>query len=381
MHRLQLLSIITLTLAIGGCDTAQDAPSPEAAPKTSATTSALPPDHPPIGGASPQISAPTNAPGLSWTTPEGWTERPSSGMRVADFQLPGDESAECYVTQLGGTGGGLEANLNRWRDQVGLAPYGPGEVDALERIDVLGTKAVYAEMEGSYAGMSEGEGKAGFTLLGVVAEKSGSSVFIKLTAPSAIAEAERENFKEFCKSLNESGTGASMPPLTLGGGLPSGHPPVAPQTNTTPPPAPSMDEELTWVTPEGWTRGSERPMRMVTYHPKGNEDAECYIITLAGEAGGLAANVNRWLVQIGEDALDETAIAALPTVTMMGQPATLVEAEGNFRGMDGASREGYRLLGAIRESSDQSIFVKFTGPSDLVEAEKDAFIAFCESIE
>ena len=325
-------------------------------------------------------SAPS-ARGYTWETPEGWTERSSSGMRLADFQLPGDPAAECYVTRLAGTGGGIEANLNRWRQQMGLEPYASGEIDALERITVLGDEAMLAEMEGSYAGMSGGEGEAGYTLLGVVAEHDGGSVFIKLTAPTDVAKAERDHFIQFCESLAEAGASPMPQASATRGTLPDGHPPVPPAAAGDTTAAPAMEGELTWITPEGWDRGSERPMRTVTFHPQGNEEAECYVISLAGAAGGMTANVNRWLSQMGADNIDDAAVAALPKITVMDQESTLIEADGVYRGMDGVDREGFSLLGVIREAEPQSLFIKFIGPSDLVEAERDNFIAFCESME
>ena len=63
------------------------------------------------------------ASGLTYTAPVGWTVVPtSSSMRVAQFALPraaGDTgAAEMIVYYFGGTGGSVEANIDRWIGQM-----------------------------------------------------------------------------------------------------------------------------------------------------------------------------------------------------------------------------------------------------------------------
>ena len=87
----------------------------------------LPPDVSPAvrfgiaGQGDPHGGTPPSAqPKWSWTTPQGWEEQGGGGMRVVGFRIAGNENAECTVIVLGGTGGGLAANVNRWRKQMGL---------------------------------------------------------------------------------------------------------------------------------------------------------------------------------------------------------------------------------------------------------------------
>src|SRR5688572_18937213 len=83
-------------------------------------------------GSTPGSSASSKATGgasssLRWITPAGWSELPTSAMRVANFRVGDDERAECYLTLLGGDGGGLAANVNRWRAQMGLGALSADE--------------------------------------------------------------------------------------------------------------------------------------------------------------------------------------------------------------------------------------------------------------
>ena len=63
------------------------------------------------------------AAGLTYTAPAGWKPvTTSSSMRVAQFSLPratGDaQDAELVVYYFGGTGGTVEANIDRWVGQM-----------------------------------------------------------------------------------------------------------------------------------------------------------------------------------------------------------------------------------------------------------------------
>src|SRR5262245_5195550 len=66
----------------------------------------------------------TTAPQIKWKTPEGWTEVPPSSMRYASFSAPADEGGkiDISVVTFPGDGGSDADNVNRWRDQMGLAP-------------------------------------------------------------------------------------------------------------------------------------------------------------------------------------------------------------------------------------------------------------------
>lgn len=136
---------------------------------------------------------------------------------------------------------------------------------------------------------------------------------------------------------------------------------------------------LVHETPEGWTE-SEAPMRDLNFTFGENGEGECYLTRLPGAGGGLAPNVNRWRQQMGAEALTEEEVDALPKKTLFGQPATYVTVEGDFSGMSGDKKENYRLLGLILSSPAGAIFVKMTGPKDLVDKNEVAFEQFTDSL-
>ena len=152
------------------------------------------------------------ASGLTYQVPDGWTSTPpSSSMRVADFSLPraaGDtEDAELVVYYFGGSGGGVEANIERWESQMappaGEAPAPP----ARETRTVNGLKVTLVDVRGTYVaemrpGSAEHNNKPGFRLRAAVVETPKGPYFIKLTGPEKTVAKWDAAFGRFVGSLN-----------------------------------------------------------------------------------------------------------------------------------------------------------------------------------
>ncbi len=147
---------------------------------------------------------------------------------------------------------------------------------------------------------------------------------------------------------------------------------------------PSLRDLLVWEVPEGWGEpagGSTSSMRLIDLRFGPNEEGECYVSLMAGSAGGLAANVNRWRGQMGQEPLDEAGIAKLPTKPFFNRNATFISIDGDFAGFGASdSKKNYRMLGLIHSADEATIFVKLTGPKEVVEANMPQFEAFCQSI-
>lgn len=137
---------------------------------------------------------------------------------------------------------------------------------------------------------------------------------------------------------------------------------------------------MRWDVPAGWTERAPSAMRIANFLAGGDEQAECYLTILAGDAGGLGANVNRWLGQMGRPALGPDQIDALPRATMFRREAVLLESEGSFTGMSGgAAKEGQRLIGLLLVDPAGSAFLKLVGPTAVVTREREAFLALAKS--
>ena len=224
--RLGAALIVGMGLVLAACSeprgaestaTANAAEAPSGKLPTEDPQASLPPGHPPIGGAAPGAPSAGGAPaaadlaagmtqganGLAWQEPPGWRQAPERAMRVATFEAgPAEEPAECYVSEMAGAAGGVEANVARWCQQMGADPLSAAALEALERVRVLGLDAPLVEVPGSYRGMN-GEQVPDALLIGTVVPLEGRTLFIKLTGPRALVESERDAFLSFCKSLRE----------------------------------------------------------------------------------------------------------------------------------------------------------------------------------
>ncbi|QDU67183.1 hypothetical protein [Engelhardtia mirabilis] len=137
-----------------------------------------------------------------------------------------------------------------------------------------------------------------------------------------------------------------------------------------------------WDVPASWVEVAPRSQfRMVDFQVAGVSTAECYVTKLPGGAGGVIGNINRWAsTQLGLPPLTEADVALLPRHSLLGREGVLFEADGDFSGVGGASLEQARMMGLVLEDPMFTLFVKMTGPRDLVLAERQAFLDFAASL-
>ena len=102
------------------------------------------------------VQAAPPAAGLTFTAPSAWKSRPpASSMRVAEFVVPktgGDpEDAEAIVYFFGGSGGTVEANIDRWIGQM-QQPDGSASKDKARRDTqtINGLKVTTVDVAGTY---------------------------------------------------------------------------------------------------------------------------------------------------------------------------------------------------------------------------------------
>jgi hypothetical protein len=134
---------------------------------------------------------------IGWETPAGWHAQPSSAMRVANFTAGPDGAVECYLTVLRGVAGGVPANINRWRVQLGLEPEPPDGLTGTTPVQVLGHESVLVTLRG------EGEGAR--TILGMICPRERDVIFVKMIGPGEAVVAESAAFRSFVESLRLEG--------------------------------------------------------------------------------------------------------------------------------------------------------------------------------
>ena len=123
------------------------------------------------------------------------------------------------------------------------------------------------------------------------------------------------------------------------------------------------------------------PMRKAQLAVPGKEGAKPAEMTFfhfgAGGAGGVDANVKRWLGQFqSQDGADKVEPETLGGIKVMFVSTTGTFSGGMPGGAPAAPLENYALLGAILDHADGPVFVKMTGPVDVVSAAAKQFHAF-----
>lgn len=141
-------------------------------------------------------------PEFTWTVPPTWEPRKDRGGRVITVAPKGSKGTECYLYLLSGDGGGIDLNINRWRQQMGQKALTAEEIAALERIDALGTKVVVVKIQGPYSGMG-GEQIDGALLYGAVMLKDSYLLTAKMRGPASEVGDQWDNFIAFCKSVKQ----------------------------------------------------------------------------------------------------------------------------------------------------------------------------------
>jgi hypothetical protein len=178
-------------------------PGSEAFNAATPGSTALPPNHPPIGAAHDDTSAARDdAPALAWTAPAGWEATPSrSAMRLATYRVPtpskGASGAELTVTRAGGS---TQDNLDRWVGQ-----FDPAGKDTRTARTIAGFRVTTLNVSGTYDGGMSGTGPeathAGWALLGAVVETTGPFYFFKMVGPSDAVHAAKPAFDALIASF------------------------------------------------------------------------------------------------------------------------------------------------------------------------------------
>lgn len=200
-----IIGLCVALTGLGGCDNEPDirvyevnAEQSSAAP-TSGPAAVRAPATAPAAGTNQDSVA-----GLHWTLPAGWQrvagERP---MRLATFSTTVGEPLEVALSRFPGDTGGLLANVNRWRGQVGLA--------AITDNDLAGElkPAETATLRGHTMRL---RGSAQHLLGAILSPADGSETwFVKAVGTPAAIDAHEAEFGAFVASL---GVGAASTTTT-----------------------------------------------------------------------------------------------------------------------------------------------------------------------
>jgi len=284
-----------------------------------------------------------------WQVPEDWKQEKAGQFLTAAYAIPG--GGRVTVSKLAGDGGGLAANLNRWRGQVGLKPVAEKDISG-QPLKVADSDEVMQLFNlTSVDSAAEAEG----ILAGILPLKN-ETWYFKFSGPVAVLRKSEGVFAEFLRSVRMAGSRKSAPA-----------------------PAPSGVKKINVTPPEGWTASEGSAMRAASFSIAGPDgtSADVSVIPIPGDSGSILDNVNRWRAQLQLAPLASADDPALGSKVAgpAGELFTshMTSSEPILNGKKAA------MGTAILKRPGMTWFFKITGEATLVEANLGKFDAFVRS--
>jgi hypothetical protein len=133
-----------------------------------------------------------------WIAPPDWREVPPSQFLLAKFEVGAPEDqTDVSVSMFGGTGGGVLANVNRWRRQLGLEPVDESGLAKLtSSVETDGGTAVFVDLKGTNAKTGSVE-----RMVAAIVPQGGQTWFYKLAGNESTVEKEKETFRKFVQTV------------------------------------------------------------------------------------------------------------------------------------------------------------------------------------
>ena len=125
---------------------------------------------------------------FQYTVPAGWRQIPAINMRKATLQV---DDAELSVLAFPGDVGGELANINRWREQIGLAAIEESALASITKaLNISQHPARYVDLIGPEK-----------SIKGAILPFHGNTWFFKLIGPSDSVQANEAGLLEFLDSV------------------------------------------------------------------------------------------------------------------------------------------------------------------------------------
>jgi len=147
---------------------------------------------------SPKAAMQKQSSSIAWKTPKGWIEKAGNSIRIGSFSLPaiGDKKAELSVIVLAGSGGGITANINRWRGQIGL--------DALSEKEVKDSLKSTNGKLGQYFSIYMENKNVNKAIMSAFIMHKGKTIFVKAMGHPEVLKVQNKTFISFIKGIYEN---------------------------------------------------------------------------------------------------------------------------------------------------------------------------------
>lgn len=307
---------------------------------------------------------------LTWVLSEGWSEvAESSPMRLATLRTNRNGATnDVTVTKLAGRAGSLLANVNRWRNQLGLPPIDDAALaETVHPLERGAMPATVVDIEAPETADAPPQ-----RMIACFFEHAGASWFFKITGDKRDVDALESEFMGICRSVHPKPRPAAQGSEPFNGTDMSAPNAELPPALT----APQSAGPLTFRVPPGWTQDPEpRVARVATILIDETPGAEMAISRFAGDVGGELANVNRWRRQLGLPPAATLADESVTNVNIAGHPARLYRFAASS-----ASPDAQGMIVALMPHTNETWFFKLTGRVTDIDANRENLEAFLQSV-
>lgn len=148
---------------------------------------------------------------MNVTIPDGWArESPSSSMRIAQFNLPGDDAGPAELAVYNRIGGNVQQNLERWIGQF-TQPDGRSSSDKAELTQFLAGGSLRVDriyLEGTYSAGAMGGSpmqQREYGLLGYIVIMPDGPYYFKAIGPVATINFWMDEMDAFIRGIQVAG--------------------------------------------------------------------------------------------------------------------------------------------------------------------------------
>ncbi len=294
-------------------------------------------------------------PVVAWQLPEAWGENPGmGGMMAGSFHVKTKQGPQGRIGVMPFRDTVETTSIvNMFARELGHPDYNESGVQSLIEPKSFGKRSFELIRLEDKSGNDQSPRNA---LLAIHRQNAQTWLF-PFIADRQLIDQQIDNFYGFLSSTT----------------LRAGKAPVRAIAPTLPPaPAQAHGHQPNWKAPDHWEQKPSTQMRIGNYavSNQSGELLDFSITSFPGEVGGILANVNRWLGQVGMNPTDETGLAQyLSDRTIDEKPAKLVMAESDEQA----------LYAAILYHEGRSWFLKLMGDVGLARTEKENFLGLIDS--
>ncbi|OGX30922.1 MAG: hypothetical protein A2787_01135 [Omnitrophica WOR_2 bacterium RIFCSPHIGHO2_01_FULL_48_9] len=150
-----------------------------------------------------QINASADQTPLTWETPQEWIEKKGSGLRLATFSGTDPKAmVEVTIISLGGSAGGMIANVTRWMQQIQIDV--PAKSDLENFISRQEKFSTTSDLPAQLIDFTQLQGNAGPdvpSMIAAIVERGDTQIFVKMTGSKQAVLQNRDRLKALAKSI------------------------------------------------------------------------------------------------------------------------------------------------------------------------------------